>query len=113
MSLVTTSAVNMDTTIPSARVWANPLTGPLPRNQSTAAAIRVVMFPSRIADMALWKPAFSDACTEVPAESSSFTRAKMMTFASTAIPIPRMIPAIPGRVSVMSNAFRSTSVSPV
>ena len=33
----------------------------------------------------------------------------MITLASTAIPIDRIIPAIPGSVSVTSNAFRTTS----
>ena len=103
----------MDTTIPSASVWANPFTVPLPRSHSTPAAISVVIFPSTIADIAFWNPDFREACTLFPAVSSSFTRAKMITLASTAIPIPRMIPAIPGSVSVMSNAFKRIKISSV
>ena len=36
-----------------------------------------------------------------------------LTFASTAMPMDRMIPAIPGRVRVMSKAFKATSIMPV
>ena len=104
-----TSAVNMDTTIPIASVCANPFTVPEPLNHRTAAAIRVVTLPSTIADIAFWNPALSDDFTVFPFAISSRTRAKIITFASTAIPILKMIPAIPGRVKVTSNAFRITS----
>ena len=113
MILVITSAVNIDTTIPSASVCANPFTEPEPLNQRIAAAIRVVTLPSTIADIALWKPFFREVLTLIPVVTSSRTRAKMITLASTAIPIPRIIPAIPGRVSVILNAFKSTRISPV
>ena len=113
MILVITSAVNMDTTIPIASVCAKPFTVPLPSHCRTKAAIRVVILPSRMADIAFWNPAFKELFTLFPSASSSRTLAKMMTLASTAIPIPRMIPAIPGRVSVISNAFNRTRISPV
>ena len=103
----------METTIPSAKVWANPFTLPVPIIPRTKAAISVVTFPSRIADNALWNPVFKAVLTFLPTASSSFTLAKMMTLASTAIPIPRIIPAIPGRVNVMLNAFNATSTIPV
>ena len=38
-------------------------------------------------------------------------RVKMMTLASTAIPMDRMIPAIPGRVSVTSKAAKRMMIS--
>ncbi len=103
----------MDTMIPMPSVWAKPFTVPEPISHSTTAAISVVMLPSRIADNAFWKPVFSELRTLLPLAISSFTRAKMMTFASTAMPMPRMMPAMPGRVSVTSNAFKITNTSPV
>ena len=85
------------------------MTVPEPLNHRTAAAISVVTLPSTIADIAFWNPDFKDTFTLLPLAISSRTRAKMITFASTAIPILKMIPAIPGRVSVTSNAFNITS----
>ena len=104
-SLVTKRAVNMDTTIPIASVYAKPLIVPDPRTARTAAAIRVVTFPSMIAERALSKPLLIAILTFLPARSSSRIRAKMITFASTAIPMESRIPAIPGRVRVTSNAL--------
>ena len=112
-SLEITSAVNMERTIPRASVMANPLTLPLPIAPRTAAAIRVVMLPSTMADIAFSKPILMALLTLLPAAISSRIRAQIITFASTAIPMERMIPAIPGRVSVRSKAFSITSSSPV
>ena len=106
------SAVNMESTIPIASVLAKPLTVPEPRKYRTAAAIRVVMFPSRIADSALEKPALIADFTLCPRPISSLIRVKMITFASTAIPTERMIPATPGSVSVISNAVSMMSTRP-
>ena len=113
MILVTTSAVNIDTTIPSASVYAKPFTLPVPIIPSTNAATSVVTFPSIIADNAFWKPTLSADFTFLPTLNSSLTRAKIITFASTAIPIERMIPAIPGSVNVILNAFNNTITNPV
>ena len=63
---VITSAVNMETTIPRASVCAKPLTVPEPMKPSTAAAISVVIFPSRIAESAFWKPIFIEDFTVLP-----------------------------------------------
>ena len=104
-SCETTSAVNTDNTIPIASVIANPLIVPVPKIPSTSAAIRVVTLPSMIADNALWNPAFTDCLTEAPVASSSLIRVKITTFASTAIPTERMIPARPGSVNVTLNRF--------
>ena len=84
-------------------VYANPFTVPEPSTISTRAAINVVTCPSRIADNAFLYPSLIAVITVFPAAISSLIRAKIITFASTAIPIPRIIPAIPGRVSVISN----------
>ena len=75
----------------------------LPITISTNAAIRVVILPSMMADNALAKPDLIAESTVIPARSSSLIRANMITFASTAIPTDRMIPAIPGSVMVISN----------
>ena len=61
----------------------------------------VVIFPSKMAEKALEKPFLIAVFVVLPSPISSLIRVKMMTFASTAIPIPRMIPAIPGRVREM------------
>ena len=73
---------------------------------STTAAIRVVTLPSTMADRAFWKPILMADFTVLPVAISSRIRAKMITLASTAIPMDRMIPAIPGKVRVISKAFR-------
>ena len=100
-SLVIKSAVNIESTTPRARVTAKPFTVPVPIIPRTAAAISVVTFPSMMAESALWKPLPTECQIFFPSLISSRIRAKTMTFASTAIPIERMIPAIPGRVSVI------------
>ena len=110
--MVTNSAVNIESTIPIASVAAKPLTVPEPLQNRTAAAIRVVTFPSMIAESALAKPALIAFLTDVPRPISSLIRVKMITFASTAIPIDRMIPATPGSVRVTSNATNRIRIRP-
>ena len=107
--MVTNRAVNMDRTIPSARVDAKPLTVPEPLQNRTTAAIRVVTLPSMMADKALEKPVLIADFTVFPTPISSLIRVKMITLASTAIPMDRIIPAIPGKVRVTSNADNRTS----
>ena len=51
--MVITSDVKIDTILPTARVVANPLTGPVPNMYNTKAAISVVTLPSTIDDVAL------------------------------------------------------------
>ena len=101
----------MDTTIPSANVCAKPRTVPEPMKPRTAAAISVVILPSIMAESAFWKPIFMAAFTVFPVAISSRIRAKMITFASTAIPMERIIPATPGSVSVMSKPYSRRTVS--
>ena len=109
---VTTNAVNIDTRIPMPSVVAKPLITPLPRKYSTIAAMSVVTLPSTIALTALRKPIFTEERTVLPVASSSRIRVNMMTFASTAIPIDNMIPAIPGSVSVTLNVSSIRSINP-
>ena len=103
----------MERTTPSAKVMANPFTVPEPKTPRTAAAINVVTLPSTMAESAFLNPISMAAITLLPAAISSRIRAKMITLASTAIPMERMIPAIPGNVRVISNAHRINNISPV
>ena len=101
----------MEITIPSASVCAKPFMVPEPIKPSTAAAISVVILPSRMAERAFWKPILIEDFTVLPVAISSRIRAKIITLASTAIPIDRMIPAIPGRVRVISKPLSSRIIS--
>ena len=91
--------------MPRANVCANPFTVPGPSSRSTPAAIKVVTLPSTIADNALSNPLFIALLTLFPSASSSLIRAKIITFASTAIPMDRIMPATPDNVNVISKPF--------
>ena len=67
--------------------------------------------PSTIADNAFSYPIFMAAFTDLPAPISSRIRAKIITLASTAIPMDRIIPAIPGKVKVISNSHSANTVN--
>ena len=103
----------MDRIIPSANVCAKPFTEPDPIKPNTTAAINVVTLPSKIAEKALEKPILIADCTVFPVASSSLILAKIITLASTAIPMDRIIPAIPGSVSVISNKLSITTINAV
>jgi hypothetical protein len=64
----------------------------------------VVRFESTMADMACLKPSSAAVRGTLPALSSSRMRSKIRTLASTAMPMDRMSPAMPGMVSVALNA---------
>ena len=100
---VTKIAVNIEQIIPALRVTANPLMGPDPIQANTNAAIRVVTFASRMVMKALLYPDSIAARTVFSKASSSRILSKIMTFASTVIPMVRINPAIPGRVRVEFN----------
>ena len=104
--LVIKIAVNMEQTIPILRVIANPFIGPEPILASTSAAIRVVTFASSIVTNALLYPAFTEEIISFPPLSSSLILSKIITFASIAIPIVSIKPAIPGSVRVAPNTAR-------
>ena len=92
-------AVNSEVKIPIKRVVANPFIGPVPNVYRIKAVSPVVMFASKIEDNALEKPSRTASFCPLPLYSSSRIRSYISTLASTAIPIVRTIPAIPGRVS--------------
>ena len=99
INLDTTSAVNKLNNTPSASTSPNPLTIPEPKKYSVNATINVVTFPSiivLIAFLKLFSKAFPDATFFA---SSSFNLSNIITFASTAIPIDRIKPAIPESVN--------------
>ena len=77
-----------------------PLTGPLPKENKANAANKVVKLASTIVEIALWKPESIASKISRPDLYSSLILSKIRTFASTAIPIVKTIPAIPGRVKV-------------
>ena len=62
--------------------------------------IIVVIFESKILVNARSKPAFMAVKRVLPALSSSFVLSKIKIFASTAIPILRIKPAMPASVRV-------------
>jgi len=63
-----------------------------------------------MAQKALSNPASIAALRPLPSRNSSFIRSKMITLASTAIPIVRMKPAMLGRVRVKLNAERTLNI---
>ena len=93
-------AVNMLMTVPISNVTANPFTVPEPNANNTKPAIIVVTLPSKIEENASLKPESMDAKSDFPIRSSSLILSKIMTLASTAMPIERIIPATPGSVIV-------------
>ena len=84
-------------------VTAKPLTGPVPNWSRNSAEMIVVACVSTIVAKAFEKPFSIAALGARPLRSSSRMRSKTSTFESTAMPIVRMKPAMPGRVSVASN----------
>ena len=93
------------TKTPIPKVKAKPRTRPnwgkklqfkgLKRIKATA---RVVKFASFIASKALPNPRFMAISRGFPLRSSSFILSEIKIFESTAIPIDRINPAIPGKV---------------
>ncbi len=100
MKFVNMIAVNIDATTPKDNVIAKPLIGPDPKIYNNKAANKVVIFASNIVDIALEKPLLIAEIKYVDLFISSFIRSNIKTLASTAIPIVKTIPAIPGRVNV-------------
>jgi hypothetical protein len=107
--LVNTTAVNILTNIPKVRVTAKPLIGPVPNLNKTAAAIKVVILASIIVLIALVKPDSVAALRVFPFFNSSLILSKIITLASTAMPIDSIKPAIPGKVNVALMADNAMS----
>ena len=105
--LVNVTAVKKETATPMVNVTAKPLIVPVPNIQSTTAAMSVVTLESKTAQNAFENHALREALSDLPRRSSSFILSKITTLASTAIPIERMIPAIPGKVRLALKSERS------
>ena len=86
-------------------VVAKPTIVPVPKKNSTPAAISVVRLESKIAVNARRKPESIALLTVLPMRSSSLMRSKITTLASTAIPIDKMMPAMPGRDRLMRSTL--------
>ena len=95
-----TSAENIDVMMPTESVVANPRTGPVPIFRRITAVISVVRLASTMVESAFSKPDLAACSTLEPRRDSSRMRSKMRMLASTAIPTVRMMPAMPGSVSV-------------
>ena len=83
-------------------IVANPLTLDCPRINNIIATIIVVILASNILDNDSLLPNVTASFNFFPIFNWSFILSKLITDASTAIPIPRSIAAIPGNVSVPS-----------
>ena len=110
-SCVMNTAVITDITVPIISVSANPLTDVVPNRYRTNAATSVVVCASTTVDRAARYPISTATLTDLPLPISSLIRVKMITLESTAIPMDRMIPAIPGSVSTdpIPTMIQSTS----
>ena len=90
----------MLTKTPIPNVNANPLTNPVAKMNRMIHVIIVEIFPSRIAGQALLNPSSILPPKLLPDLNSSLKRSKIRTFASTAIPIDKINPAIPANVKI-------------
>ena len=93
-------AENIEVIIPIDKVTENPFIGPEPKTNKSNAAIKVVILASRIVDKAFSKPFLMDSITLLFLKNSSLILSNIKTLASTAIPIVKTMPAIPGNVNV-------------
>ena len=81
-------------------VAAKPLTKFVPNKNNTKQLRSVVMWPSTIDELALWKPLSIDLVRVLPLYNSSLILSNIRIFASTAIPMLSISPDIPGKVNV-------------
>ena len=88
------------------KVIANPFTGPEPNANKIIAAINVVMLASRTVILALTYPVSKAWIIDFSVLSSSLILSNIYTFAATAIPTVKIIPAIPGSVNVASKIVK-------
>ena len=92
--------------IPIPRVKEKPFIGPDPIKNKIIAANKVVIFASRIAVLDFVYPLSNAIKLFFSLLSSSLILSNIKTFASTAIPTVKIIPAIPGKVKVASNIVK-------
>ena len=85
---------------PIPNVAAKPLTKFVPNKNNTKQLRRVVIWPSTMDVLALWKPLSIDLVRVLPQYNSSLILSNIRIFASTAIPMLSISPDIPGKVKV-------------
>ena len=103
-------AVNIEVNIPIANVTEKPLIGPDPKEYRHSAANSVVKLESIIVVRARLYPASIAEIGVRPKATSSRILSKIKTFASTAIPIVKTIPAIPGSVKVACSTDNAPTI---
>jgi len=97
---VASTAVNRVSSVPIPSMNANPLTSAVASANRMNAVMNVTTFASTIAANPRVYPVAIPDTIERPPLISSLTRSNMTMFASAAMPIVRITPAIPGSVSV-------------
>ena len=95
---------------PKISVTANPRIGPEPYIYKITDEMIVVICVSIIVIKARPNPRSIEVGTSKPRCNSSLIRSKIKTFESTAIPILKIKPAIPGKVSVAPRTISAASV---
>src|SRR3989344_1503423 len=100
-------AVNIEITTPKPRVKAKPLTAEVPNQNKMIAVMIEEMFESLIESQALENPSCRESWIFLPFFNSSFVLSKIKMFASTAIPMERINPAIPAAVNVTGISLKT------
>ena len=108
---VTVIAVNILINTPIINVRAKPLIMLVPKKYKITQVMIVVILESKIDVNALSKPALIAVNNVLPAFSSSFVLSKIRIFASTAIPILSIKPAMPASVSVTGTILNTAKTS--
>ena len=103
-------AVNIETKTPTASASANPLIRLVVKKYNTKQVISVEMFESRMEGQALLNPSLMARSNFFPARNSSFILANIKILASTAMPMDRMNPAIPGKVRVIGQGEKKDNL---
>src|SRR3989344_187442 len=106
----TVMAVNILIKTPIPKVRAKPLTTLVPIQKRITEVIRLDMFESRMEGHARLKPSVTAAKISLSFFSSSLVLSKIRIFASTAIPIERINPAIPAAVKVTGINLKIESI---
>ena len=105
MARVNSTAVSMLTSTPRMSVRAKPLGCAEANSKITKAVSNVSTLASMIVLKPLAYPEFTAVRTVLPRRTSSLMRSKMITLASAATPMVRIMPAMPGSVSVTGMAL--------
>ena len=98
------------TNTPIKSVSANPFTSDVPNQKRISVEMILEILLSRMDGHARVNPSRIASATRFPPRISSFIRSKIRIFASTAIPIERINPAIPAAVRVIGISLKSVSI---